>query len=67
MPRMMTRHNDITVADEPRWLIVTVRDGKTGYRAANIMAEAVATHERIRARYPNANGEDYIFLPQYNS
>jgi hypothetical protein len=44
---------------------VTVRDGKTGYRAANTMPGAVSAYERIKQRYPDATGEDYIFLPQY--
>ena len=48
-------------------LIVIVRDGKTGFRAANTMPGAVAVYERIRKRYPDAQNEDYIFLPQYQN
>jgi hypothetical protein len=59
------RHSDVTIADDPKRLIVTVRDGKTGFRAANTMPGAVAAYERIRQRYPDAKGEDYIFLPHY--
>jgi hypothetical protein len=55
----------VTVADDPRRLIVTVRDGKTGYRAANTMEAAVSVYDRIRKRYPDAKPEDYIFYPQY--
>src|SRR5262249_40383228 len=29
------------------------------------MPEAVSIYEAIRKRYPDAKGEDYIFLPQY--
>ena len=61
------RHNDITVADNPKQLIVTVRNGKTGYRAANTMIGAVTVYDRTRIRYPDAKGEDYIFLPQYKN
>jgi hypothetical protein len=61
------RHNDVTVADNPKRLIVVVRDGKTGFRSANTMPGAVAAYERIRKRYPDAKGEDYIFLPQYQN
>jgi hypothetical protein len=61
------KHNDVTVADDPKRLIVTVRDGKTGFRASNTMPAAVSVYERIRERYPNASGEDYIFLPQYQN
>ena len=59
------KHSDVTVADDPRRLIVTVRDGKTGYRAANTMEAAVSVYDRIRKRYPDAKPEDYIFYPQY--
>jgi hypothetical protein len=58
------RHSDVTVADDPKRLIVTVRNGKTGYRAANTMPGAVAAYQRAR-RYPTAAPEDYVFLPQY--
>ena len=61
------RHNDITIADNPKRLIVIVRNGKTGYRAANTMRGAVAVYERIRKRHPDAKGEDYIFLPAYEN
>ena len=59
------RHSDVTIADDPRRLIVTVRDGKTGYRAANTMPGAVSAYERIKQRYPDTAAEDFIFLPQY--
>jgi hypothetical protein len=59
------KHSDITVANDPRRLIVTVRDGKTGFRAANTMEAAVSVYERIRQRYPTAKPEDYIFYPHW--
>ena len=59
------KHNDITVETEPKRLLVTVRDGKTGFRVANTMPDAVATYKRLRLRYPNVEGEDNIFLPGY--
>ena len=46
-------------------LLVTVRNGKTGYRVANTMAGAVSAYDHIKARYPDAGGEDYLFLPDY--
>jgi hypothetical protein len=61
------RHSDVTVAENPKRLIVIVRHGKTGFRAANTMPGAVAVYERIRKRYSDARGEDYIFLPQYRN
>jgi hypothetical protein len=61
------RHADLTIADNPRRLIVVVRNGKTGFRAANTMPGAVSIYGRIRARYPDAKPDDYIFLPQYQN
>lgn len=61
------RHNDITVGDDPRRLIVTVRKGKTGYRTSNTMPAAVSVYERICERYSAYEGEDYIFLPKYQN
>ena len=61
------KHSDVTVAQNPKRLIVVVRDGKTGFRAANTMPGAVAVYERIRKRNPDARGEDYIFLPRYSN
>jgi Phage integrase family len=61
------KHNDVTIAQNPKRLIVVVRDGKTGFRAANTMPGAVAVYERIRKRYTEAHNEDYIFLPQYKN
>ena len=61
------RHSDITIADDPRRLIVTVRDGKTGYRSANTMEAAVSVYQRIKARYPDAKPDDYLFFPDYKN
>jgi hypothetical protein len=36
------KHHDITVADDPKRLIVTVRNGKTGFRSSNTMPGAVS-------------------------
>jgi len=59
------KHNDITVEKDPKRLLVTVRNGKTGYRVANTMSGAVSAFERIKIRYPDVGGEDYLFLPEY--
>ena len=61
------KHNDITVAENPERFIVIVRDGKTGFRAANTMSGAVPVYKRLQNRSPNADGEDYIFLPRYEN
>jgi hypothetical protein len=57
------RHNDVEMAENPKRLLVTIRNGKTGYRTANTMPAAVAAYQRIKKRYPDATGEDYLFLP----
>ena len=61
------KHNDIALQTDPKRLLVTVRNGKTGFRVANSMAGAVSAYERLRKRYPDAGGEDYIFLPHYTN
>lgn len=61
------KHNDITLTDEPKRLHVTVRNGKTGMRIANTLEGAIAPYKRLCQRYPNATGEDYLFLPHYEN
>lgn len=59
------KHSDITIADDPRRLLLTVRNGKTGYRIANTMPVAVSVYNRIKKRHPDAKPDDYIFYPEY--
>jgi hypothetical protein len=61
------RHSGVTVADDPKRLIVTVRNGNTGYRGANTMPAAVSVYERIKEQYPNHSSKDYIFYPEYDN
>jgi hypothetical protein len=61
------RRNDVTVAQDPKRLLLTIRSGKTGYRVSNTMPAAVSVYERITQRYPNAKGEDYLFFPAYTN
>jgi hypothetical protein len=62
------RHRDITVAENPRRLIINIRDGKTGYRVSNSMPAAVTVYERIKERYPKASKPtDFLFLPEYSN
>lgn len=61
------RHSDITRAEDPRRLIVTVKNGKTGYRAANTMEAAVSVYDRICDRNPNRSPDDFIFLPEHKN
>ena len=59
------RHRDVTIAVEPKRLLLTVANGKTGYRVANTMPAAASVYQRVRARYPNAKRDDFLFLPDY--
>jgi len=61
------RHQDVTIAENPRRLIVTIRDGKTGFRVLNTMPAAVSVYERIQIRHQELGKEDYIFLPDYKN
>src|SRR5262249_13266283 len=61
------RHSDITSARKPMRLLITIRNGKTGFRIANTLIGAVPCYRRIKQLYPNAKGEDYLFLPQYKN
>jgi hypothetical protein len=61
------KYNDISVSEKPLGLSVVIRHGKTGPRTARTMKEAVNIYKKIRERYPDAGGEDYLFLPQYTN
>ncbi len=61
------KHADIQIAQNPRRLVFTVRNGKTGYRIANSMEAAVDAYEHIKERYPGAQSDDYVFLPSYEN
>lgn len=57
-------HRDISIADNPKRLLLTVRDGKTGHRISNTMPAAVSVYQRIKKRY-DGSSDDYLFLPKY--
>lgn len=59
------RHNDVVFDPDPKRLKLTIRKGKTGFRVSDTMGAAVAPYKRLRERYPDAQGEDFIFLPHY--
>lgn len=61
------KHGDVTIADDPKRLLLTIRNGKTGYRIANSMPGAVPVMKRIKARNPTAKPTDYLFLPDYEN
>ena len=57
------RHRDVTVATNPKRLILTIRQGKTGHRVTNTLEAAVSVYKRCRERYPNSTLDDFVFLP----
>jgi len=59
------KHSDVSIALDPPRLVLTIRNGKTGFRVANTMPGAVPVYKRIQERYPAAQDEDYLFLPGY--
>jgi hypothetical protein len=59
------RHRDVTVATNPKRLILTIRQGKTGHRVTNTLEAAVSVYKRCRERYPASSPDDYVFLPHY--
>lgn len=62
------KHADVTVADDPRRLLITIRKGKTGHRIIDTMEAAVSVYDRIRKRNKSlSQPDDYIFLPQYKN
>ena len=61
------RHRDITVAANPKRLIITVRKGKTGHRVANTMEAAVSVYNRIKERNKGYSQDDYLFQPSYKN
>ena len=58
-------HRDVTVAENPKRLILSIRKGKTGHRVTNTLEAAVSVYERCRKRYSKATPDDYVFLPHY--
>lgn len=62
------KHADITIAENPRRLIITIRKGKTGHRMIDTMPAAVSVYERIAKRNDHRmSPDDYIFLPKYKN
>jgi integrase len=59
------RHKDVeNPKDPPKRLILTIRQGKTGFRTSTTMPAAVSVYNRIVKRHPNnSTQDDYLFLP----
>ena len=61
------QHKHISIAKNPNRLILTIADGKTGFRSTNTLEACVSVYERIRKRYKDHRDDDYIFLPTYKN
>lgn len=61
------KHGDIMVADDPKRLVLTIGNGKTGYRSSNTMPAAVSVYQRICDRYPERDASTHLFLPNYTN
>jgi hypothetical protein len=59
------RHRHVTVAHDPRRLIIKIVKGKTGGRETSTLPECVDIYERICERVPQRSPDDFIFLPSY--
>lgn len=59
------QHKNITIAKDPSRLILTIANGKTGFRTTNTLEACTTVYERIKKRFPDANQNDYIFFPKY--
>ena len=60
-------HQDVAVATKPKRLVLTIKDGKTGYRISNTMESAVYVYDRICSRHPKHVANDFLFLPEYKN
>ncbi len=65
------QHKDITFRDrdsektakKTEWLLLTVREGKTGRRLTDTMPAAATVYRRICERQKNYKPDDYVFFP----
>lgn len=61
------QNKHISVATNPTRLILTIADGKTGFRTTNTLEICVAVYQRLCKRNPDRTDDDYIFLPGYRN
>jgi len=61
------RHRDVAISEppNPKGLILTIVDGKTGFRRVHTMPAAASVYERIRKRQGDCGSDAFLFLPQY--
>lgn len=61
------RFQDVSIANNPKRLIINIADGKTGFRPVISTEAAVSTYQRICRRYPKREPSDYLFMPTYKN
>ncbi len=61
------RFQDVTIAQNPKRLIINIADGKTGFRPVISTEDAVAIYQRICKRYPKHQPSDFLFMPTYKN
>jgi hypothetical protein len=61
------KHKHVSIATDPDRLILTIAEGKTGFRTINTMSACVSVIERVKARFPKHTNDDYLFLPSYRN
>jgi hypothetical protein len=62
------KHRHVKIVDEPKSLLLTIQDGKTGFRHTNTMPAAVGVYQRIKARNGELSGpDDFLFFPKYRN
>ncbi len=61
------KHRDVTIANDPKRLILRITKGKTGFRQVNTLEAAVGVYQRCQRRYPNTTPDEYVFYPQYKN
>ena len=47
------KHKHVSITKDPRALLLTIADGKTGFRLSNTVPAAVTVYERIKRRNPD--------------
>jgi hypothetical protein len=60
-------NRDISTAENPKRLIITISKGKTGHRISNTMSGAVSVYKRIKDRNPNYSKDDFLFFPTHKN
>jgi len=61
------KHKDVQELKNPKCLLLTIVDGKTGFRYAHTMVACVTVYNRIKKRYPKAGPDDYLFFPDHKN